>query len=93
MEVPRPGVELELWLMAYTTAQAAQELSGICDLHHNWQQHEILKPLSKTKDQTRILLDTGWVLNLLNHNGNSSSSILEGLPYMASSTFTSLDGY
>ena len=31
MEVPRPGVELELQLPAYATATAAPDLSPICD--------------------------------------------------------------
>ena len=33
----------------------------------NW----ILTPLSKTRDQTCILMMISWVLNLLGHNGNS----------------------
>ena len=35
MEVPRPGVELELQLPAYTTATAVPDLSHVCDLHHS----------------------------------------------------------
>ena len=35
MEVPRPGVELELQLLAYTTAIATWDLSFICNLHHS----------------------------------------------------------
>ena len=35
MEVPRLGVELELQLLAYTTAIATPDLSTICDLHHS----------------------------------------------------------
>ena len=34
-------------------------------------QGQILKLLSETGDQTRILRDTSWVLNLLSHSGNS----------------------
>ena len=34
MEVPRLGVQLELQLLAYTTATATPDLSGVCDLHH-----------------------------------------------------------
>ena len=34
MEVPEPGVELELQLPAYTTATATLDLSHICDLRH-----------------------------------------------------------
>ena len=42
MEVPRLGVELELQLLAYTTATATPDLSQVCDLHHNSQQCPIL---------------------------------------------------
>ena len=50
MEVPRLGVELELQLLAYTTASATQDLSHICDLHLSLQQHQILNPLSEARD-------------------------------------------
>ena len=33
MKVPRLGVELELQLLAYTTATATQDLSHVCNLH------------------------------------------------------------
>ena len=33
MEVPRLGVQSELWLPAYATATAMQDPSRICDLH------------------------------------------------------------
>ena len=55
MEVPRPGVESELQLLAYTTATATQDLS-----HSSWQRR-ILNPLIKVRDQTCILVDTSWV--------------------------------
>ena len=47
MEIPRLGVksELELQLLAYTTATATTELSPICDSHRNSQQCRILNPL------------------------------------------------
>ena len=35
MKVPRPVVELELQLPAYTTAIALWDLSHVCDLHHS----------------------------------------------------------
>ena len=39
MEVPRLGIELELQLLAYTTAAAMPDLSQVCNLHHSsWQQ-------------------------------------------------------
>ena len=62
MEVPRLGVKSELQLLAYTTATARPDLSHICKLHHSSQQCWILNPLSMARDQTHILVDTGWVL-------------------------------
>ena len=39
MEIPRLGVESELYLLAYATATAMLGLSSICDLHRSsWQQ-------------------------------------------------------
>ena len=45
MEVPRIG--------AYTTATAMQDLSRVCDPHHNSQQHQIRNPLSEARDRTQ----------------------------------------
>ena len=50
MEVPRLGVELELQLMAYTTATATQNLSHVCNLHHSSQQRRILNAVTKARD-------------------------------------------
>ena len=61
MEVSRLGVKSELQLPACTTAYATQDPSYICDLHHSFQQQQILNPLSKAGDGTRILMDTSWV--------------------------------
>ena len=58
MEVPRLRVELELQLVAYTTATATPDPSHVCDLHHSSQQRRILNPLSKVRDRTRILTET-----------------------------------
>ena len=58
MELPRLGVKLELQLLASTTATAARDLGHICDLLHGLQQCQILNPLSKARDQIRILVDT-----------------------------------
>ena len=79
MKIPRIGVELELQLLAYTTATATPDLSLIWNLHHSSWQHWILNPLDEAKDRTHILMDTSWVLNLLSHSGNSmpSSSIFK----------------
>ena len=56
MEVLRLGVELEL--SCWRTPQP--------------QQHWILDPLSRARDQTYVLMDTARLI-LLSHNGNSSS--------------------
>ena len=54
-EVPRLGVELELQLLPYTTATAAQDLIHVCDLHPSWGQCWILNPLSKARDWIWVL--------------------------------------
>ena len=56
MEVSGLGVKLELQLSA--TATAMQGPSHICDLHCSLQQHWIINPLRKAKDQAHILRDT-----------------------------------
>ena len=71
MEVPRPEVKLELQLQAYPTATATPDPSPIYNLPHSFQRGQILNPLSEVRDQTRNLMDTGCVLNLLSHKGNS----------------------
>ena len=79
MEVPRLEVELELQLLAYTTATAMQDPSCICDLCHSLQQCQIFNPLSEARDQTSICMDTSWVLNLLSHNRNSDNVIFKSI--------------
>jgi len=61
-EVPRLGVESELQLPAYITAIAMQDLSPVCDVRYSTQQHQILNPLSKARDQTFVLMDTSQIL-------------------------------
>ena len=61
LEVPRPGVESELQLLAYTTVTAMQDLSHVCDLHHSSRQHWILNLLSEARDQTQALRDLSRV--------------------------------
>ena len=56
MEVPRPGVQLELYLPAYTTATATSDLSHICDIHHSSWQSWIHNPLSEARDGTPNLM-------------------------------------
>ena len=69
MEVPRLGFESQLQLLAYTTATATQDLSRICCLHCSLWQHQILNPLSKARDRTRVFVDASRVLNPLNTTG------------------------
>ena len=64
MDVSRLAVESELQPPVYTTAML--DLSSICVLHG-----KILNPLSKARDQTRILTDTSRVHNPLSHDRNS----------------------
>ena len=74
MEVARLGVKVVLQVLAYATATAMQDLSHVCDLQHNVQQHQMPNPLSEARDPTCILMDTSWVHNPLSHIiGNSPS--------------------
>ena len=68
MEIPRLRVKLVPQPLAYTTAIATPDLSPICDLCSCLRQHWILNPLSETRNQTQILMDTSWVLKPLSHN-------------------------
>ena len=61
MEVPRLGVKPELQLLAYTTVKATWDPSSVYDLHPSPQQHWILIPLSKARDQTPVLVDTSRI--------------------------------
>ena len=58
MEVLGLGTESELQLPAYATATALPDPSHVCKLHCSLQQCRILNPLSKSRDQIRILMDT-----------------------------------
>ena len=60
-EVPRLGVELELWLLTYTTATAKPDPSRVCNLHHSSWQCRILNPLGKARDRTCIFVDTSQI--------------------------------
>ena len=61
MKIPRLAVELELQILAYTTATAMLDLSNICNLHHSSHQCQILNPLSEARDGTCILMDSSQV--------------------------------
>ena len=59
MDIPRLGVQSELWLPA--TATATSDPSRICDLHHSSWQCRILIPLSEARDQTGNLMVTSRI--------------------------------
>ena len=44
---------------ARAAARATREPSHVCDLCYSSQQHWILNPLTKARDQTHVLMDTG----------------------------------
>ena len=56
MEVLRLGVQVELQLLAYTTATATGDWSCVCDLHHNSRQCQILNLLSEARVQIPNLM-------------------------------------
>ena len=62
MEVPKLGVTLELQPPAYITVQGNARS---------------FNPVGEARDQTCILMNTGWILNLLSHNWNPSERILD----------------
>ena len=61
MEIPSPGVELELQLKAYTIATATWDPSRVYNPHHSSQQRQIPNPLSGAGDQTHTLMDTSRI--------------------------------
>ena len=56
MEVPKLGVASEPQPPAHPTGTATRNPSCIYHLHHSSQQHLILNPLSRARDQIRILM-------------------------------------
>ena len=74
MEVPRPGVELELQLLAYTTA--TWNPSSVYEPHHRSWQCWIPDPLSEARDQTHFLMDTSQVCFRYATKGTPKLSIL-----------------
>ena len=61
MEVPRLWVKSELCLPTYTTATTMWDLSCVCDLHCISWQCQVLKPLTKARDWTYILMITNQI--------------------------------
>ena len=63
--------------MAYATATAKRDLSHVYNLYYSSGPRQILNPLSKARDQIRILMDTSWVCNMLSHKRNSQEQNLK----------------
>ena len=61
MDILRLGFELELELLAYTTAIATQDVSHVCDLHHSSWQRQILTPLIEARDGILVLMNTSQI--------------------------------
>ena len=61
MQVPGPGVELELWLPVYTTATAMRDLSHVCDLRQLTATLDPQPPEWGPRDRTCVLMDTSWI--------------------------------
>ena len=61
MEVPRPGVVVELQLPAYATATATQDLSLVCDLQYSLWKWWILNSLGEASERTCVCWDTSWI--------------------------------
>ena len=69
MEVPRLGVELELFPLAYTTATARRGPSCICHLRRSFRQRRILNPLSEARVKPASSWTLCWVLNPRSRRG------------------------
>ena len=63
-----------LQLQAYATATAIPVSSCIYDLCCSLHQHQIIKPLSDTRNRTHTSWTPCQVLNSLSHNNNSSTT-------------------
>ena len=61
IEVPRLGVEMELYPLAYIIATAMPDPSHVCNLHHSSWQHQSLTPMCKARDQTCNLMVPHWI--------------------------------
>jgi len=51
-------------------------LNCVCYLHHSSQKHQILNPLSETRDQTHILMDTSQVCDYCTTKGTPAASLI-----------------
>ena len=53
--------QLEMQLLAYTTATAMSDPSHVCDLHYGSRQHQILNPLSEGRGRICVLMDASQI--------------------------------
>ena len=60
MEVLRLGGQTGV-AAASLPATAMQDLSHVCNPYHGSRKRQILTPPNEARDQTCILMDTGWV--------------------------------
>ena len=58
-QVPRS--QMELYLLAYTTATAKSDLRCVCNVHHSSRQRQLLNPLSQARDWTHNLMVPSWI--------------------------------
>ena len=77
MEVPRLGVESQMYPLAYATATVMPDPSHVCDFHHSSQQGRILNPLSKAKGSNLHPLGCQSDLFPLSHDENSYTRIFK----------------
>ena len=64
MELLRLGVELELQLLAYSTATASQDPNLVCHLHNSSQKRRLLNPPHEARYRTASSWTLHPVLNL-----------------------------
>ena len=81
MEVPRLGVQLELQLLAYTTATATPDLSLVCNIRHSSRQCRIFNPLSEARDETRNLTVPSWIRFLWAKTGTPKLAFYGHFPF------------
>ena len=75
MEDPRPGVKLELQLLAYALAKATLDPS--CTYAISLRQCGILNPQARPGIEHTSPRTLCWVLDLLSHNENPPNTILK----------------
>ena len=81
MDVPRLGVELELQLLAYTTATGTWDPSHLCELYYSSQQCWIPDPLNEARDLTHIFMDTSRVRFCCATTGTPCIVFRSSIPY------------